>query len=378
MLSPLDLASLAPELAAALRQAQAARDGLAPSDALRAPMDKLLQHVELAVQCGDHGKRPTLPDRGRFLNKLSPSNASRPLRAAAFDAMVELIACGWPSMNTAERKRKSRMPASLAKARAEAAKAAEWKARWQSLGCDAAIARAEQLDKRLNDALTMHRPLRSDGTDAPALDQFFNDILEPVLDELATLVDPGPYACGDVDESLGYKILDVDDKLSMHLQGFSGRITADLTLVDVLRNRYPAIVAWLKRIPNLGCRCAAPMQRQNAFHYNNCWRSSFCGSFCALLGPFNVDWGHCRDGCSCPRCMYPWDKWDCGGYYDRHGDWIVGLDCPNCRPSCGLSREEIKRDNERCREQEREWRAQTTTTTRCRCYSCSYGYRGPA
>ena len=175
---------------------------------------------------------------------------------------------------------------------------------------------------------------------------------------------------------VGMRILRVDDRLSMRLQAFSaGRITTDLTLVDVLRNRYPAIVAWLKRIPNLRCRCAAPV---NAPHYNNCWCSGLCGSFChgfcALLGPFDVDWGHCSDGCSCPWCMYPSGFWDCGGYYNRRGDWIVGLDCPNCRPSCGLSSEEIKRRKELDRAQEHEW-AQITTTSRCQCYACSYGRR---
>ena len=40
------------------------------------------------------------------------------------------------------------------------------------------------------------------------------------------------------------------------------KFSASRTLADVL-NEYPTIVAWLKHVPNSGCRCVAP-KRQNS------------------------------------------------------------------------------------------------------------------
>ena len=238
MLVPLapDLAAapLAPELAAAMRRARAACDALAHSDALRAPMDALIQHAASAAQRNDQGGRPTLPDRGRFLHKLSPSNASRPMRSAAFTAMDELVACAWPTMSASERKRKERAPANAVSTR-------------------------------------------------------------------------------DAAESLGFGAVRYDRRFKGTLGSIADNKIASRSLADVLK-QYPAIVSWLKRIPNNECDCSAPT-RWNSPHRAFLSCSERTRSFCAMLRPFDPDWGSCRDGCTCPYCVYPHGQWECGGFY---------------------------------------------------------------
>lgn len=432
-----------------LCQARAARDALAHGDALRAPMDVLLQHAEPAVQGDDNGRRPTLPDRGRFLNKLSPSNASRPVRAAAFAAMDALVACAWPTMSANERKRKERAPANADRAREDAAKFAAWEARWLAAGCDEAIEKAKGLHERLSDAVsdlnflsylrskepwstitlgstTMACPpayfayyvdrhgrkLRNGGHGAIAKDAnvqrlyrtygeipwawppeeqeaavaplhegFFDRVLAPILDELAALVDPGPYICGDAD-SLGCGAHNSDEQLSADLRSLcesADFVLGSRTLADVL-SQYPSIVRWLKRIPNGACECGAPSKRWNAPHQALYPCSELTRSFCAMLGPFDPDWGYCRDGCSCRWCIYPYDKWECGGYFDLKGNWINGLNCRNCKPHCGRSVEEIKRIKEEEREQQRLHEARMAAdgrSTTCTCTWCACSAGGP-
>ena len=57
---------------------------------------------------GDRGRRPQLPDRARFLNKLDAGHRLRPSRAQAFEAMDELVTNGWPRLSSTESTRKRR------------------------------------------------------------------------------------------------------------------------------------------------------------------------------------------------------------------------------------------------------------------------------
>ena len=97
-------------LAANLATARTACEALADSDTIRPLMMKLLGVITSSMQIerSQRGARPRLPDRWKYLNKLAESNPNRPLRAAVFEAMDQLLALVWPSMTSTERSQKAR------------------------------------------------------------------------------------------------------------------------------------------------------------------------------------------------------------------------------------------------------------------------------
>ena len=98
-----------PELEDA-RQACAALDA---DDPLQPLMHKLLETVEHRLQQPNVGLRPALPDRHTYLNKLKATNARRPQRAAAYDAMDSLLTAVWTPMTVAQRKQRAAESASV-------------------------------------------------------------------------------------------------------------------------------------------------------------------------------------------------------------------------------------------------------------------------
>lgn len=232
------LAPLTTEVTAALRQARAAHDALPHDDALRAPMDKLLQHVMSVVQCEAHGGRPMLPHRGRFLNKLAPDSASRPLRAAAYDAMDKLVACVWPTKSCADRKQKQRIMDAL-----------------QQLDQEEELRRVgrplrEMVDE-LNDALVdimayAWNIIHGNQLDDPEYRR--SEYLEAVkdveyyLDRLDTqLHTTGAFLAGTA-------CTDADEKLLDTVHRYTLRMHVEHGLPEVI-SRYPALVAWIRRMP---------------------------------------------------------------------------------------------------------------------------------
>ena len=81
---------------------------LEDDDSLRPHMKKLLDTVADRAAEGDRGRRPQLPDRALFLNKLDAGHRLRPSRAQAFEAMDELVTNGWPRLSSTESTRKRR------------------------------------------------------------------------------------------------------------------------------------------------------------------------------------------------------------------------------------------------------------------------------
>ena len=71
----------------------------ASDDSLQQPMVALLVLIKAILQQDDRGSKPSLPDRGRYLNKLAESNPRRSyeFRARAY-ALDAILAIGWRPM----------------------------------------------------------------------------------------------------------------------------------------------------------------------------------------------------------------------------------------------------------------------------------------
>ena len=95
-------------LDAALKAADDACEALGSDDSLRQPMVALLVLIKARLQQDDRGGKPSLPDRGRYLNKLAESNPRRPLRARAYAALDAILAIGWRPMTCTERTQRRR------------------------------------------------------------------------------------------------------------------------------------------------------------------------------------------------------------------------------------------------------------------------------
>ena len=88
--------------------AEKACASLKEDDPLRMLMSALLDTVRSRLAGADRGKRPGLPDRARFLNKLAPSHRFRPTREDMYKAMDKLLAAAWAPMSSTERSEKLR------------------------------------------------------------------------------------------------------------------------------------------------------------------------------------------------------------------------------------------------------------------------------
>ena len=95
----------------ALQRARDVCDELQRDDRLRPLMLSLLTLVEsrMLQDNWNRGRRPALPDRWKYLNKLSDNNEHRSSRAAAYAAMDALLEDVWRPMSNTERKRRERM-----------------------------------------------------------------------------------------------------------------------------------------------------------------------------------------------------------------------------------------------------------------------------
>ena len=76
---------------------------LQDDDPLRLPMDALLETIRSSLAGADRGRKPALPDRARFLNKLASSHGFRPTREQLYKAMDELLDVAWAPLSSAER-----------------------------------------------------------------------------------------------------------------------------------------------------------------------------------------------------------------------------------------------------------------------------------
>ena len=95
-----------------MHRAAEACDLLELDDPLRA---ELLGDVRsrMAETRDDRGRRPPIPDKRQYVNKLGASHPRRPARTAACDAVEQLLDHVWRPLSSTERNRKRRRTGAL-------------------------------------------------------------------------------------------------------------------------------------------------------------------------------------------------------------------------------------------------------------------------
>jgi hypothetical protein len=86
-------------------------EALELNDPLRPKLLELLSDVgaRITETRADRGRRPPVPHKWQYLNKLGASHPRRPARAAAYDAVEQLLdEVWWRPLSSTERKRNSR------------------------------------------------------------------------------------------------------------------------------------------------------------------------------------------------------------------------------------------------------------------------------
>ena len=105
------------DVADALERARVACDALGDADALHPHVRCFIAAAEQLLRAASR-KKPPLPDRHTYLNDVAARNPVRPARAAAYDAMDDILAVGWPKLTNAEKqvrkRQKQRHEAALA------------------------------------------------------------------------------------------------------------------------------------------------------------------------------------------------------------------------------------------------------------------------
>ena len=139
---------LAP-LGVALDAVQDALDALETSDALRGHFVPLLRTVTAAVQVErvQRGERPLLGCKRRDMVVRVKDNALKPLRAAAFDAMQNLLELVWRPMTSTERTKKLRMDPEK---RSEETEAEVWRQQFERLEVEIRE-QTQELERRKRD-----------------------------------------------------------------------------------------------------------------------------------------------------------------------------------------------------------------------------------
>ena len=106
------------------------------------------------------GRPPRIPDRARFLNRLSMHSPMEQIHQDAFVAIDTLLELGWQPMNTAERRRKERASPLNVESRADKAKAQAQLERWGGFDKrwdEHAITEEIERREKFRDVLCQHR-----------------------------------------------------------------------------------------------------------------------------------------------------------------------------------------------------------------------------
>ena len=98
-----------------MQRAAEACEALELDDPLRAKMLELLGDVRSRITetREDRGRRPPIPDKRQYVNKLGAMHTRRPARTAAYDAVEKLLNHVWRPQSSTERNRKKRRTGAL-------------------------------------------------------------------------------------------------------------------------------------------------------------------------------------------------------------------------------------------------------------------------